>query len=144
MEHATKADLGSGFGLAALGVLAFIPAQEMSEMGGVFPRFASAIAVLCGTAIAVRALLGRAQMRTELVTPSWRTLVGALGLAAWGILLPVFGFATTSIGGFILLAAISGDGLKTARAAVCHAVAAMVLGIGFSLLLEHVLHVAMP
>lgn len=138
--------LSAFFGAAA--VVAFMRARDMSAMGSVFPSTISAVLVVLSAALIALALSGRArpaQAETAEGAVSNRRRIGlVLVFAAWVWLMPILGFATSSILAFVALAGLGEHDPVSARTwALRLLIGAAIVG-AFWWLMSDVLLLRMP
>lgn len=129
--------------LALLGAWVWHAARGMSVMASVFPFTIAAVLIASSLGSLVLELARPAP--PEATGGSWpRRLLLIAVLLAWALLLPVLGFAVTSLAAFLLVALIGNHDPWTPARAAAVALAALV-GIGGAwLLLTRVLQVPMP
>ena len=152
--------------LAVLGGAVIWQARGYSTLGKVFPiAIAGAMVVLCLALVARNVLAGRRAPRhavgepadaegagTPAGTPAgapargsnWRRAALLAVMAAWIALLPVLGFYAASLAGFVGCMAVAIHERVGRREAAVLAVAALVLPLGFWLLMVEVLRIPVP
>lgn len=138
--------------LAVLGGAVIWQARGYSTLGKVFPTaIAGAMVVLCVALVARNVLAGRrGSLRgaDEAGGPSdgsnWRRAALLAVMAAWIALLPVLGFYSASLLGFLGCMAVAIHERVGRAEAAALAVATLVLPLGFWLLMVEVLRIPVP
>ena len=128
-----------------LGTLAILQTSEMSELGRVFPMTASLVAIAAGLGVLVQLLL------------RWPTAIPQAGdvdfvragllsvtLLVWALSLDPLGFIPACAIAVVVVAVISRREPMSLKSIFYHAVAGVILVVGFSLLLSEVLNVRLP
>ena len=128
-----------------LGAFAISQTSSMSELGRVFPITASLIAIAAGAGVLIQTIL---RPRTDAGATEQIDYVRAgffaVTMLVWASLLDRFGFVPTSGIAVVIVAIIARREPMSKTAILTHAVAGVVLVLGFSLLLREVLNVRLP
>ena len=128
-----------------LGILAISQTGDMSELGRVFPMTASLITIAAGSGVLIQIVLQRTPPRSDGNQIDYlRAALFALTMLIWAVALNRFGFIPTSGLAVVVVAVIARREPMSATSVIVHAVAGVVLVVGFSLLLSEVLNVRLP
>ena len=145
-------------GLAILGLLVLWQARAFSTLGQVFPMaIGGAMVALCLALVVRNVVVGRQArgaaasepiVADDAAAPStgspWRRVALLAVMAGWVALLPVLGFYTASLLGFLGSMAVAIHERVSAREGIVLAVAAMIFPLGFWLLMVEVLRIPVP
>ncbi|MCW4113979.1 tripartite tricarboxylate transporter permease [Aurantimonas sp. MSK8Z-1] len=135
-----------------LGVFAYLETAEMTAMGSVFPTTISAALIVLSLVLVAMHLrrpgrprpVAGAALAPAREAVGWRRIAAALAMAVWILAIPVTGFATAGLLGFILMIAAASWDRPQAQTLLGYAIATLVLVAGFYLLMAKVLLLRMP
>lgn len=128
-----------------LGAFAVSQTNSMSELGRVFPITASLIAISAGLGVLAQIVLRpTAEIAENEKIDYIRAGLFAATMLAWALSLDRFGFVPTSSMAVVAVAVITRREPMSKTSILVHAVAGVVLVLGFSLLLSEVLNVRLP
>lgn len=128
----------------ALGVWMLQEAAAFTELAAVFPRTIALVMMAAAVLLSAQILIGSVRRaRTEPGVP-WRRAGLVATAAGWVLLVPVLGFLTASLAGFVAAMLVARfEAWTPARWAAFLAAAVIAVG-GFYLLFAHVLGVPFP
>ncbi|MCQ8781202.1 tripartite tricarboxylate transporter permease [Mangrovibrevibacter kandeliae] len=135
-----------------LGVFAYLETAGMTAMGSVFPTTISAALIVLSLVLVAMHLrrpgrpspVAGAALAPAREAVGWRRIAAALAMAVWILAIPVTGFATAGLLGFILMIAAASWDRPQAQTLLGYAIATLVLVAGFYLLMAKVLLLRMP
>ena len=164
-EHPVRDPAGTVAALviALLGALVVWQARSFTTLGKVFPiAIAGAMVVLCLALVARNVVAGRRAPPPSAIDPrlgerpaedeagnhfgglNWRRIALLAAMAAWIALLPVLGFYTASLLGFLGTMAVAIHERVAPREGVILAISALVFPLAFWLLMVEVLRIPVP
>lgn len=132
--------------LIGIGGGVLLGTSAMSPMAAVFPRTIALAMMVAAALLAMQSLRRRAAREAD-ARPDGSMVRRALlmvSMLAWALLLPVLGFVTTGLAGFVALLAIANhDGWRPGRTLAYLTVALVTVLLAW-LLLRQVLNVPLP
>lgn len=132
---------------AAIGIVAIVDAHSMSAMGSVFPTAISAVwIVLCLLTIGqwMRGRVSGGTLSAEPGSSNLRRAVLVLIFGAWVLLIPVTGFFSASLAGFLAMMVVGEHETVSARTWFVRVIIAAAVIAAFWWLMTDVLLLSMP
>ena len=128
-----------------LGTLAILQTTDMPELGRVFPLTAGLVAITAGLGVIAQIVLGPSNASQDASAVDFvRAGLLSVTLLIWALALNPLGFVPACAIAVVIVAVIARREPMSVRSIVFHAIAGVVLVVGFSLLLSEVLNVRLP